>query len=146
MAGSTAGYAVVARTTWHAQQAARALDVDWHTPPSGTVDSAAIVRQLASTAQAAHQAGEGFAFEDRTSRLRPPLETGFVPGTVTELHAQGEAFVRTLAERLTQAGARGVAVDILLAEPDRADPAGDEVLARAIAKNGRVVLPVIMEI
>jgi isoquinoline 1-oxidoreductase beta subunit len=62
MAGSTAGYAVVARTTWHAQQAARALDVDWQTPPNGTVDSAAVVRQLASTAQAAHQSGEGFAF------------------------------------------------------------------------------------
>ena len=51
----------------------------------------------------------------------------------------------TLLERLTQAGVKGVAIDILLAEPDRADPAGDEVLARAIAKNGKVVLPVIME-
>ena len=51
----------------------------------------------------------------------------------------------TLLERLTQAGVKGVAIDILLAEPDRADPAGDEVLARAIAKNGRVVLPVFME-
>ncbi|MCX7158487.1 MAG: CHASE2 domain-containing protein, partial [Proteobacteria bacterium] len=37
----------------------------------------------------------------------------------------------TLLERLTQAGVKGVAIDILLAEPDRADPAGDEVLARA---------------
>jgi isoquinoline 1-oxidoreductase beta subunit len=62
MAGSTPAYAVVARTTWHAQQAARALEVDWQPPPKGRVDSAAVERQLASTAQAAHRAGEGFAF------------------------------------------------------------------------------------
>ncbi len=47
----------------------------------------------------------GFAFEDRDSAFRPPLETGFVPGTVTEIHPQGEAFVRTLARLLK----RGVA-------------------------------------
>lgn len=51
----------------------------------------------------------------------------------------------TLLERLTAAGAKGVAMDILLAEPDRADPGGDEALARAIRKNGRTVLPVIVE-
>ncbi|CAM3685034.1 class I SAM-dependent methyltransferase [Roseateles saccharophilus] len=49
-------------------------------------------------------AGEGFAFEDRDSMLRPPLQDpgygGFVPGTVTEIHPQAEAFVRTLARRL----------------------------------------------
>src|SRR6185503_16162731 len=32
----------------------------------------------------------------------------------------------TMLERLTEAGAKGVAFDILLAEPDRADAAGDE--------------------
>ena len=51
----------------------------------------------------------------------------------------------TLIERLTDAGVRGVAMDILLAEEDRADPAGDAVLAKAIARNGKTVLPVIME-
>ncbi len=51
----------------------------------------------------------------------------------------------TLLERLTDAGAKGVAFDILLAEPDRADTAGDEALARAIKRNGKTVLPVIME-
>ena len=51
----------------------------------------------------------------------------------------------TLIEKLTDAGAKGVAMDILLAEPDRADAAGDEALARAIKRNGRTVLPVIME-
>ncbi len=51
----------------------------------------------------------------------------------------------TVIDKLTEMGVKGVAVDILLAEPDRADPAGDEALARAIKRNGKVVLPVIME-
>jgi SAM-dependent MidA family methyltransferase len=50
-------------------------------------------------------AGAGFAFEDRDSRLRPPVETGFVPGTVTEIHPQAEAFTRTLAQRLKRGAA-----------------------------------------
>lgn len=50
-------------------------------------------------------AGEGFAFEDRDSMLRPPVETGFVPGTVTEIHPQGEAFTRTLARSLKRGAA-----------------------------------------
>ncbi|NCT82655.1 MAG: class I SAM-dependent methyltransferase [Comamonadaceae bacterium] len=50
-------------------------------------------------------AGEGFAFEDRDSALRPPVETGFVPGTVTEIHAQGEAFIATLARTLRRGAA-----------------------------------------
>lgn len=62
MAGSTAAYAVVARTTWHAEQAARALDVDWQAPPNGRVDSAVVQQQLEAQARTAHQAGGGFAF------------------------------------------------------------------------------------
>lgn len=54
-------------------------------------------------------AGEGFAFEDRDSRLRPPLADpghgGFVPGTVTEIHPQAEAFVATLARTLKRGAA-----------------------------------------
>ncbi|MDN3921377.1 class I SAM-dependent methyltransferase [Roseateles violae] len=54
------------------------------------------------------QAGEppSFAFADRPSEQRPPIELPaddarhFPPGTVTETHAQAEAFVRTLAQRL----------------------------------------------
>jgi len=53
--------------------------------------------------------GEGFAFEDRDSRLRPPLldpyHGGFVPGTVTEIHPQAEAFTRTLARSLRKGAA-----------------------------------------
>ena len=48
---------------------------------------------------------DGFVFADRATDLRPPAEGPFVPGTTTELHAQAEAFVATLAERLE----RGVA-------------------------------------
>jgi SAM-dependent MidA family methyltransferase len=50
-------------------------------------------------------AGAGFAFADRDSPLRPPLDAGAVPGTVTEIHPQAEAFVRTLAARLRRGAA-----------------------------------------
>ncbi len=46
-----------------------------------------------------------FVFADRPSPLRPPHDGPFVPGYLTERHAQAEAFTATLAERLT----RGVA-------------------------------------
>jgi len=46
----------------------------------------------------------GFAWQDRPTALRPPVE-GFVPGTVVEIHRQAEAFVRTLAERMGRAAA-----------------------------------------
>jgi CHASE2 domain-containing sensor protein/anti-sigma regulatory factor (Ser/Thr protein kinase) len=47
-------------------------------------------------------------------------------------------------ERLTQAGAGPVLVDVILAEPQQDDPAADAHLAQAIAAHGRVVLPVFM--
>ncbi|PTT93360.1 hypothetical protein DBR42_00110 [Pelomonas sp. HMWF004] len=50
-------------------------------------------------------AGEGFAFADRDSQLHPPVDTGFVPGTVTEIHPQAEAFVATLARTLQRGAA-----------------------------------------
>lgn len=50
-----------------------------------------------------------------------------------------------LIDRLTEVGAHGVALDLVLDEPDVHDPAGDRQLARAIARNGRVVLPVLPE-
>ncbi len=45
--------------------------------------------------------GAGFTWHDRPTALRPPLDGPFVPGTVTEIHPQAEAFITTLAERLT---------------------------------------------
>ncbi len=50
-------------------------------------------------------AGGGWAWADRPTALRPPLERGFVPGTVTEIHPQAEAFVRSLAQRLLRGAA-----------------------------------------
>jgi SAM-dependent MidA family methyltransferase len=44
-----------------------------------------------------------FVWRDRASRLRPPLPAEFVPGTVVEIHAQAEAFVRTLAAHMGRA-------------------------------------------
>jgi len=62
LAGSTAAYAVVARTTWHAREAARALEVEWQAPPHGRLDSKAILAALEAEARRAHQDGGGFAF------------------------------------------------------------------------------------
>jgi SAM-dependent MidA family methyltransferase len=46
-----------------------------------------------------------FGWSDRPTAQRPPVEPGFVPGTIVEVHAQAEAFVRTLAERMRRAAA-----------------------------------------
>jgi SAM-dependent MidA family methyltransferase len=48
------------------------------------------------------------AWADRPTPLRPPVEAGFVPGTVVEIHPQAQAFITTLGERLT----RGMALFI----------------------------------
>ena len=48
----------------------------------------------------------GLAWQDRPTTLRPPRDgDGFLPGSVTEIHAQAEAFVRSLAERLQRGAA-----------------------------------------
>ncbi len=47
----------------------------------------------------------GWAWADRPTTLRPPLETGFAPGTVTEIHPQAVAFVRSLAQHLQRGAA-----------------------------------------
>jgi SAM-dependent MidA family methyltransferase len=46
-----------------------------------------------------------FAWAHRPTALRPPVAGPFVPGTVTEIHPQAEAFVRSLAERLQRGAA-----------------------------------------
>jgi len=50
-------------------------------------------------------AGAAFAWSDRPSECKPPFDGPFAPGTVTEIHAQAEAFIATLAERLTRGAA-----------------------------------------
>ena len=47
----------------------------------------------------------GFAWEDRPTALRPPVEIEGAHDYLTEIHPQAEAFVRTLAERLTAGAA-----------------------------------------
>jgi len=49
--------------------------------------------------------GGRFAWQDRPTELRPPVQEGFESGTVVEIHRQAEAFVRTLAERMHRAAA-----------------------------------------
>lgn len=45
--------------------------------------------------------GDALAWQDRPSSLRPPLDIEGVHDYLTETHDQAEAFVRTLADRLT---------------------------------------------
>ncbi|MGE5864900.1 MAG: class I SAM-dependent methyltransferase [Rhizobacter sp.] len=49
--------------------------------------------------------GTGFAWADRPTDQRPPTDGPWVPGTVTEVHAQAEAFIATLADRLERGAA-----------------------------------------
>ena len=46
MGGSTAGFAVVGKTTWHARQAAQAVDVKWQQRAQGALDSQQIENHL----------------------------------------------------------------------------------------------------
>lgn len=64
-AGSTRGYAVVGRTTWHAQQGAQALQVEWQPPPLALMSSEKIIDALAASAQRAARGETGFGFRDR---------------------------------------------------------------------------------
>jgi SAM-dependent MidA family methyltransferase len=51
-------------------------------------------------------ASDRFIWADRPTTLRPPVPAGhFPPGTVTELHLQAQAFIRTLADRLQRGAA-----------------------------------------
>ncbi len=50
-----------------------------------------------------------------------------------------------LVRRLTDAGARVIALDILFAEPDAQDPQSDLILSNALTDSGRVFLPIVIE-
>ena len=49
--------------------------------------------------------GEGFAWQDRPTELRPPFEIEGTHDYLTEVHPQAEAFIATLADRLKQGAA-----------------------------------------
>lgn len=50
-----------------------------------------------------------------------------------------------LIDRLTESGARAIALDIIFSEPETHNPVADQTLAAAIKRSGRVILPVYME-
>ena len=71
-------------------------------PPVG---GACTVMRPCARAVATTGAFEGFVWSDRPTARRPPLAEGLPAGTTTELHAQAEAFVATLADRLAHGAA-----------------------------------------
>ncbi len=50
-------------------------------------------------------AGPTFAWQDRPTDRRPPVDGSFVPGTTVEIHPQAEAFIATLAGMLRRGAA-----------------------------------------
>jgi isoquinoline 1-oxidoreductase beta subunit len=60
-AGSTAGFAVVGRSWWQAQQAAQAVPVEWQQRPAGALDSRQIEREL----EEALRGEGGFTFHEQ---------------------------------------------------------------------------------
>ncbi|MBS0448790.1 MAG: SAM-dependent methyltransferase [Proteobacteria bacterium] len=50
-------------------------------------------------------AGDGLAFADRPTRLAPPEVARYAAGATVEIHPQADAFVATLAERMTRGAA-----------------------------------------
>jgi isoquinoline 1-oxidoreductase beta subunit len=56
--GSTAGFAVIAATTWHARQAALAVQVEWRQRPEGPLDS----RTAAADLETAVRTRDGYTF------------------------------------------------------------------------------------
>ena len=61
MAGSTAGFAIVGKTTWHAQQAARAVQAQWAQPKEGVIDT----KRIATALKAKLDEESGFTFYDK---------------------------------------------------------------------------------
>lgn len=72
-AGSTAGFAVIGRTTWHARRGVEAVEVEWQGRPTGALDSSRIagsLRQAVETEQgfAFHRSGDVDEVEGRAPR------------------------------------------------------------------------------
>ncbi len=71
---------------------------------TGSVNSASNSRTSADDPTTASTTS-AFAWSTRPTPMRPPCDTAFPPGAVTEIHPQAEAFVATLGERLTRGAA-----------------------------------------
>ena len=61
LAGATAGFAVVGKTTWHARSAAQAVQVQWKQRAEGALDSGRIAQDLAASLKAE----SGFTFYEK---------------------------------------------------------------------------------
>ena len=59
--GSTAGFAVVGKTTWHARQGVQAVETTWQQRPLGALDS----QQIEGKLLAALKAEDGFTFYEK---------------------------------------------------------------------------------
>lgn len=60
-AGGTAGFAVVAKTGWHARQGAQAVEVQWQQRPLGALDS----RRIQAMLENAVRQGDGNVFHEK---------------------------------------------------------------------------------
>ena len=72
-AGSTAGFAVVGKSYWHARQAIQAVDADWQQRPRGALDSRRIDAELEAAVRAQaghvfHEQGDAQAAEEQAGR------------------------------------------------------------------------------
>jgi isoquinoline 1-oxidoreductase subunit beta len=72
-AGSTAGFAVVGRTYWHAKRGADAVEVEWRQRPAGALDSGRIAAALEEAVRSEsgfvfHAEGDVDAAEQRSAR------------------------------------------------------------------------------
>lgn len=86
------------------------------------------------------------------ARLRQPVDDRIVLVVVDDksLAALGRwpwsrGVHAELVQKLSAAGARGIAFDVMFSEPDAGDAAGDDALANAMRQDGRVVSPVAAE-
>jgi SAM-dependent MidA family methyltransferase len=92
----------------------------WRAPPSPTLDAVVLgnevldampVQLVAFDGVQWHERGVAldrdgaFVFRDRPTALLPPHEVDMPPGSVTEIHAQGEAFIASLAQALRRGAA-----------------------------------------
>ncbi len=62
-------------------------------------------RGVAVAGDASAAPGRAFQWADRATDLRPPHDGPFAPGSTVEIHPQAEAFIATLADRLTRGAA-----------------------------------------
>lgn len=95
---------------------------------------------------------DAWIYDALLARMQAPADPRIVVVAIDEqsLAAMGRwpwprATHARLLDALRAARPRGIAFDVSFSEPDPGDPAGDRALARAVARAGNVVLPVLVE-